>query len=622
MRKLLLGLVAVMAVGSASPKTYTGKNFLKRRSVNDDMAMEYTGWHKLFRDVPEKSWGINLQATGFFKGSTNDTALGRYFGQRNEYTSIPGTTGGSNEYQSRIMDMIWIKARPEHISFFSADLILESDERHFMLDPAMMIHNPRQQFLGDLNNDGTVDTYLAFNRGITEQIDAELKLRPKVTSYGVVLDYHQKIDKLAKGLFFKVSVPVVCAKHDLNLDYKGDRLSQAVPYATNSDTNKGKTFHIKDYFKGCFTITGTQSALTHAKIDGARSKTGVADVDLTLGYNFLYKKHKNCNVSVNLTIPTTDSPDGRYLFEPTLGNAGHWSAGVGLDGAFEIWESGNKSLEFVGSAKYKYLFDATEKRTLGLKYSNKYSNPLVAGKEAPMAKYYLAGELNKQGLFPLANVLTRRVGVTPGSQIELLGNFVFNWDKFSFDLGYNLFAKEGESVTLKEKWPSATYAIADPDYHINATADIQGLVAGAGSLKFVADNSGNGKTPRFGYHVPLHTDPTPTDRPTAYATTGNATTFKNTNKNIVSDMMNMKAKFLDTGLKRWERRWIEEEDLLTSSCTTPVYVTHKVLFGASYLFDEWKNPILFGLGGSWEFTQGTNSAIDGYTFWAKIGVQF
>jgi len=68
--------------------------------------------------------------------------------------------------------------------------------------------------------------------------------------------------------------------------------------------------------------------------------------------------------------------------------------------------------------------------------------------------------------------------------------------------------------------------------------------------------------------------------------------------------------------------WINKEDLLVQDAATPVYVTHKVLGGVTYAFNKWEYPLMFGFGGSWEFTQGTNSALDGYALWTKLGITF
>jgi hypothetical protein len=515
MRKTICWLLVVfVGIGCLNAKTYANKTFLATRSHNDNMAMEYTGWHKQWRKMLGSRWGGTLQAIGFYQASTNKTDLGKYFGIYNS-----ATLDLDNPDAGQIRDFIEVK---DLVSGLSAT----DNQRAFLLESKYLFW------------------YSNFNIPDAEHLNAKGTFRPKQTSYGVRLDYHQKLDKLAKGLYFKIAAPVVHVKNDMRISYTGSRLTQNYPGPPNQVT-------LSSYLAGTFNVTGTQDALTHAKICGSDSTTGVADVKVTLGYNFLYKEHKHCGVSAYLVIPTNDTPDGVRLFESELGLRGHWAIGLGVDSAFELWQHGNKSLEFVGAINGLFVLPETEKRTLGFKYSDDMSGqdwmPISAGKLVPMGWYLLGGQSGKKGLFPLANVLTRDVTVRPGWQAEGIASLAFNWTDFTFDLGYNLFAKERESV-MEKNWPNDTYARATISYNTDDAFSSSSIF-------------GNGS-------------------------------------------------------------WIQRDDLITEVAATPVYVTHKIFGGATYAFNDWEYPFMLGLGASWEFTQGTNSALDGYALWAKVALAF
>lgn len=549
MRRLVSGLVAgLMLFFCLGAKVHTDKTFLAPRSHNENLAMEYTGWHKQFRKKNVNKWDGAVQVTGFYQASTNKEDLGKYFGKYNSATG-PNIT---NPYADDIQDFIWVtdrEALDDTVATLNNELALLLDSRH-------IIHDYDQNDLNVFVPDG-------------ETLDVKGTFRPKQTSYGVVFDWHQKLDKLTKGLYFKVSVPVVHVKNDLNVCYTGDRLTQRIPTAENTPSGDDKV-SLANYLGGCYSLTNSQDALTHAKICGSDSKTGVADVKVKLGYNFMYHEHKHFGVNACLTIPTNGTPNGEKLFEATLGYLGHWAIGMGVDCAFELWQHGKKSLEFVGAVDYNYVLNATEKRTLGIKYADELltGNPdgafeaSLAGKRIPMGYYMLGAQAGKKLKFPLANVLTRDVGVEPGSRIEVLADLAFNWCNFTFDLGYNLFAKEKESVTVK-CWQNDLYAIAglewDPDTEFTAPYSFPDLNIGDGSgISGAAEDAA---------------------------------------------------------------RWIQRDHLLAGDAATPVYVTHKLFAGFTYAWD-WKYPLMFGCGGSWEFAQGSNSTLDGYALWAKLGVTF
>jgi len=527
MRRLVYGLLAVvMGFGSVGAKIHTNKTFLMPRSHNENMAMEYTGWHKQFRKRDVSRWDGMLQATAFYQASTNKTDLGKYFGKYNNATGplLNNAAFKPNLYCGEIQDFIWITDRqPLKTSAY------QSNEHALLLSAPRMIH------------DGSGN--------VSNHWDAKITLRPRQKSYGVILDWHQKLDKLTKGMYFKASIPVVHVKTDLNTCITGDRFIQDNPsYAS------GDTVHVMSYFNGSYALTGTQKALKYAKICGSDTVSGIADLDFTLGYNFLYKEHKHFGVNLALTVPTTSKPTGEYLFEAALGYGGHWALGMGLDCAFELWQHGKKSLEFVGALNYKYVLEATEHRTVGVKYPDNLLGSsdgyALAGKRIPMAHYFVGAQKGEQEVFPLANVLTQDVGVAPGSRVELLANLAFNWGRLTFDAGYNLFAKEAECITIK-CWRDDQYMFVNPDIEI---------------------------TDGFEFNVANH------------------------------------AYFSDY--------YIQQADLLPQDAATPVYVTHKALFGATYAFNKWDYPMMVGLGASWEFVQGSNSAIDGYAVWLKGGVTF
>ncbi|MCK4517916.1 hypothetical protein KAT92_04010 [Candidatus Babeliales bacterium] len=547
MRKFFYVMLAILVSTScAQARTHTNKTFLMPRSHLDNMAMEYSTWHKQFRDIDEEKWGSSIQATGFYQESTNQSALGKYFGKYNNATG-PNIT---NPYAGTIQDFIWVMERS-----VLAGTPNFNNEKALLLESRWIIHDPKE-----------------FTPS-SERLNVKGTFRPKQESYGIRLDYHQKLDKLAKGLYFKVSVPFVDVTNDMEIAYTGtadsSRLTQTLPdqdlVAAASRVKKS----LADYLSGNITTT-RQKALTHAKIAGSDSDSGVADIDVTLGYNFLYKEHKHLNANICLTIPTGNRVRGEKLFEAMVGNGHHWALGCGVDSAFELWKDEDSSLDFLFAANYKYLFDATEKRTLDFKYSNTAGTNvaapldtfLTAGKRVPMGYYFLGGKRGERQLFPLANVLTRDVGVDPGSQLEVLASLAFNHKGFTFDLGYNLFAKEGESVMVKD-WPENTYAIAKQSFK---------EAAGADEL------------------IPL---------------------FDPTNINHAWG-----------GGDGYKPMAIAREHLLEQDAATPVYVTHKIFGGMGYSYDEWDYPLMFGLGGSWEFTQGTNSALDGWALYGKIGVSF
>jgi hypothetical protein len=519
MRRFIPGLLAALMIfSSVTAKVYTNKTFLTPRSNNMNLAMEYTTWHKQTSLVPDKKFGGSIQATGFYEESDNKRDLGKYFGVTNY------DNGNSVDDFIRVYPTGSNPAQPRH---WSSDFIFH--------------------------------TYNVSDN--LKTLNDKIVWRPSREAYGVRLDYHQKLDKILKGLFFKVALPIVHVKTSMGwsstatVGLTGTNFSQRLQDADT--TLAGAEKNLGQYLTGDVANTfssAKQIALSHAKIHNSNSETGVADIDVVLGYNFLYEPTKHVNVNVGVTIPTGNDPDGNFLWEAIVGNHGHWALGFGFDSGFQLWQDGKSSLDFLLAFNYRYLFSATEKRTMGFKYPNVTGFGTNAGKKVLYGHWILAGKKGETQATPFANFLTRDMKVTPGSHFDGIVQLAFNYDNWTFDLGYNLFAKEQEDVRLKgtldgDGWTDDTYAIASPLW-----------------------------------------------------ITTQAFTASHINH-------------------RYGAAWINREHLDLDPCTNPSVVTHKIYGGIGYAFNEWDYPLMLGIGGSWEF-ETDNDCVEQWALWFKLGLTF
>jgi hypothetical protein len=212
-----------------------------------------------------------------------------------------------------------------------------------------------------------------------------------------------------------------------------------------------------------------QDALTRAKIGGSHSETGVADIDLEIGWKALYTKKYHLFINFGITIPTSNKPDGEFLFAPVYGNGDHLAIGAGIDAGATLWSRDKNTVRLLVSGNYRFLFDNTQKRTPGLK--------LDTGEPIPFAHYFLTLRREQDAgkpLFPAANVLTQDVRVEPGSQINALGAISFSFSNVIFDAGYDIFWRERESVKIKE-WADDLFYIASTDRDTNRPGSLASI---------------------------------------------------------------------------------------------------------------------------------------------------
>lgn len=405
-------LVMSMFMGVAmqlSAKDHSKKTFLAPRAVGTNLPMELTTWHELSYQKLEKKNGhsifSHLTMTPFYQASDNKDDVGEYFGIGN----------GKNSFV---------------VASEFSDLHATQEINGFNL-----IH--------DYNNQANQD-----------KIGGVVSFNPKQEIWGARLDYFQSFSHPFGGLFFKASMPIVYVKNNVGMSISNEE----------SVNVGGEDYSLADFFAGNVEVTADmdntnlQGPLTHAKIAGDESKFGVADINLALGYKIHETKTDHIYLSAQIIVPTGSRPHSEFLFQPVLGNGKHFGLGARLDGAVELWKNKNAAVRVLIDADYRYLFESSEDRTLGVK-----------GDTYKMAHYYLAGKIDQQDapLFPAANILTQSIKVKPGSQFDLLADLSFKSGGFIIDLGYNFFYKDEEDCWTKESWQNDTYILVSDNYPTN-----------------------------------------------------------------------------------------------------------------------------------------------------------
>lgn len=436
-------LFAMLAVSSAYAETvHYGKTYMLQRSQGVSLEKEYVTFHKHMHMSSGDRIGGSLQVVPFYQesshnkdckpcgtastsGSTSDGAkYGKYFGRKNETSTV--VSSGCDTGCANIEDWIGVSKTAD------AEAL-----------------TPRQVFHISKFQAGGATEVIDFDANIVaaQTLKDRVQINPQSSSVGARFDYHQKLDALLEGLYFKLSVPVVNNKTNVNAKSIGDDDAQQLALAltdlntpATALTGESKTF--LQYLAGNVSSldpANRQNALTKAKVVlCSRDVTGVADVDFVIGYNFLQEDTYHACLNIGTTFPTGTKTCGEYLFAPRVGTD-HWGFGAGFETGVNIWSCDNCELELMLVGNYRYLFKDKEFRTAS---DGQFGHYKLGDKSDAKAN---------DAFFPLANVLTQEWDVTPGSQFELLLNLSCTaWESFVFDLGYNFYYREKEKVEFRD----------------------------------------------------------------------------------------------------------------------------------------------------------------------------
>jgi len=474
----------------------------------------------------KNAFGADISANVFLKQNHNESAMGKYF------------AGGVDGDADRLVDGTITVAKADAISTQSL-------------------------YSSDIEHDDTKN--IAGNAlGMT----GTMALKPRHQEFGVTLAWKQCLDAVVEGLWLDVKTAVVNVETDVNPAVTADTKSAANTGAVNA-VGKG----VLDYFDGSVTTTFQNALAKQLITTKAHNETGLANVQVDLGYNFITDADSTVSGSLAVVVPTGNTAKSINMFEPIIGKGGdHWAIGAGLNTDFNVWKSEDKkhSVNFSATAAYKYYFEAKQTRTLGV-------HNHVKGAHSPAAHYILAVKNATQTagfkLTPLANELTREMNVTPGSHFELNAGFNGMHDSFCWDLGYNLFFKEEEAakLTTNAAWADDTWAIAAADL----------------------DNDGNGFTKDTDFNKDAHT-------------WGGAIQSEGTTTSAITATGTNSQRYYVT----------------TAAAKTPSQLTHTVVGSLGWVFKDLKTPIRVGIGGFGEFSGETNDALETWSVFGKVGMCF
>jgi hypothetical protein len=285
--------------------------------------------------------------------------------------------------------------------------------------------------------------YLIHIRGVGDPV-AKVALNPKTVVYGCNFSFLYNFYGCLKKFYAKFNLPVIRVENDLDASFYQD--AQTI-----------RNFLAGRYQNLTAGSVSQQEALRNGKIDGKKSSNGISDLDFIVAYEFWFEHNRSVILNLGLTIPTGNEPKGEYLFEPIRGDGGHWGLRGAYEGNYRFYEKNDKVFELFFDLSYKYLFSKTQKRVLGIKGAN-------------WGQYYLLGRKGAQNepLIPAANVLTKNVKVSPGSQLQADIKFLFKPSaNFGLTAGYNILFREGEEVKLKDSFLNDTYAVARQNFNTN-----------------------------------------------------------------------------------------------------------------------------------------------------------
>ncbi len=401
---------------------------------------------------------------------------------------------------------------------------------------------------------------------VNHNFKSKISIRPQQSVVGAGLQVRKAMamnEEKGHGFYTSLSVPIERVTNNLKFEEAIIRDGGGVNKTIDGGTAQA---NMTDAF--------AQDEWDFGKIKGgSMSKTGVADIEFKIGYEWIQQEPFHLESYLGLLIPTGNKPNSKRLFEPIVGHGRHWGIMFGNSLGIQIWsdEAKDRSLRMEYASHSQYLFKNTQCRSIDLvckpwsRYIELYRNEDQAATAAASSNNSI--NLATAGI----NVLTIPLKVRPGFSHNMTTAAVFTSKNFQIEGGYNLYCRQSECVKLSCPWQEGPVIK-------------RGF--GAGTTLPTRDITGNARLE----NITLNTTPG----------TGNR-----------------------IALGDYKYNFIKESDLDLNSASSPSIITHTIYGSAGYRWDDACDyPMFVTAGGSYEFNKANNAGVERWTIFGKLGVSF
>lgn len=398
-----------------------------------------------------------------------------------------------------------------------------------------------------------------------------IEFRPRQSVFGFGITYKNYVgynDCCEPAWWVEVGLPIYHVRNDMNL--------KETDVQTTGDLAEGHAKDMTEAFSGT-TEYANGDKWEFGKIKGRDKRTGVAEVEVKVGYDYIDCETCHVDGYFGVVIPASRRPKGEYMFEAIPGNNFHGGFTFGTSMGFLAWENCDKQIYWEIETHSRYLFRNTQTRSFDLK--NRPWSRYMLTIEDRDAAMNVATAANAEEAFnflsPGINTFTRKVRVHPRFSWTVNNAFVYESCGFHAELGYGFWARQAEKVKLKDNWEEGPAIAHIDDTSLNLgslnTANIVNRLSNVGN-----DNDGAG-------------------------TQGGGTPYRDSTDGSDEQVT-----------------IIRERDLNLKSAAHPCAISHLVFLSAGYHWDDMCYPVYVGFGGSYEFSA-VNTAVNRWTLWGKFG---
>jgi len=290
--------------------------------------------------------------------------------------------------------------------------------------------------------------------GLSPHFNGTACFKPSLDNWILDLNFHLGLDHWCQGVYLQIYLPIVRTKWDLGLHCNERNTNNLNQIAIQPDCYMSPGVvpaldSIRQALSGQIPFGDMHTPWQFGKFScGPLYKTGVANIDVLLGWNFILTHDYHTGAYLQITLPTSNKPRGEYIFEPILGNAGYWELGGGFTGHTTLFEQGCQNISIYAKASFTSILRSYEIRSFDFKSQGPLSRYLLL-------KNFTAKDEYNKNLFNAINYNTHAVYAGGNSKVELACKLAYLYGQWGIDLGYDFYFKSSEHLCINPRiYPS------------------------------------------------------------------------------------------------------------------------------------------------------------------------
>lgn len=280
------------------------------------------------------------------------------------------------------------------------------------------------------------------------------------------------LDGWAEGSYVRVHAPLVYTTFNFDMcetiQNAGTSPYPAGYMAANALDRSLLNASVRQAFQGSKAV-GDIQPLSAGLITGAHHKVGLSEIEIVMGYNPVLAPQHHFGFNVRLACPTGTTSKSRYVFEPVIGNGGHWQLGIGFTGHAIFYDNPDTCKRFgvYADATISHLFSSRQRRSFDIDGAGVFSRYVLLEKmvaPAPVglsltSSFVPAANQYQRELIPAVNVTSLFADISVAIQADFAIKMAYWYKNMSIDIGYNAWARTAEDICNREKFPAGVYAL-------------------------------------------------------------------------------------------------------------------------------------------------------------------